>query len=94
MNPTALLPIADGWSMHGGGSGWWMAAMIGLMVLFWGAIIVGAVWIARSVGSATPPRQTPTEILDERFAEGALSAEDYEERKRALTGASSAREGT
>ena len=96
MNPTALLLIADRWSMHSGDWDWWMFPMMGFMLLFWAAIIIGAVWIARSVGSgsATPPSRTPIEILDERFAEGVLSAEDYEERKRVLTGASSAREGT
>ena len=88
MNIGALLPIAD-WSMHGSGAGWWIPMMV-FMVLFWGAIIVGIFWVVRNTGrgSATPPRPTPSEILDERFAEGVLSAEEYEARKEVLTGRS------
>lgn len=33
----------------------------------------------------TPPRETPMEILQRRYAEGEISADEYEERKRNLT---------
>ena len=64
MNIETLLPIADAWSMHGSG-GWWVWMMLA-MVLFWGAIIVGAVWFARGTanGWGSGRRQTPREILD------------------------------
>jgi hypothetical protein len=55
--------------------------------------------MSRSGGSATrsdargggsgwrePRRETPTEILDRRFAEGAISVEEYQERLKVLTG--------
>lgn len=97
MNIATALPIAY-WSMHDGyggtGGGWWVWMML-MMVLFLGAIIVGAVWLARNTtaGPASPHRQTPSEILDERFAEGALSADEYRARKDALTGAGPTHDG-
>ena len=95
MNIGTLLPIADTWSMHGSSGGWWIGTMV-VMVLFWGAIIVGAVWFARGTanGWGSRRRQTPSEILDQRFAEGAISADDYRARQEVLTGAASAHEGT
>jgi uncharacterized membrane protein len=84
MNIGTILPIADSWSMHGGGSWIWMMLA---MALFWGAIIIGIVWVVRSGAWTGPPRQTPLELLDERFAEGVLSVDDYNARKELLTGA-------
>ncbi len=41
------LPVADAWGMHGDvGAGWWVVMMIG-MALFWGAVILGSVWLVR-----------------------------------------------
>jgi putative membrane protein len=90
MNIGTFLPIADTWSMHGGGSWIWMMLA---MALFWGAIIVGTVWVARgaSGGSGRPRKQTPLEVLDERFAEGVLSVDEYNARKEVLIGALSER---
>lgn len=92
MTTTALinLPLADSWNMHG--DGWMAVPMIG-MALFWGAIILGIVWLIRE---GVERRQQPTEetalaILDRRFAEGALSLDDYDERRTVLTGASAPR---
>jgi uncharacterized membrane protein len=61
--------------------------MIG-MALFWGAIILGIVWVIRN---GTEPRtrqheETALTILDRRFAEGAVSLEEYCERRNVLTG--------
>ena len=69
------------------GGGWWAVMMIG-MVLFWGAIVVGIVWLVRggSFGSQRAERrETPVEILERRFAEGAISADEYRERRDAMT---------
>jgi hypothetical protein len=48
--------------------------MIG-MALFWGALIVGIVWLIRQGAGHRParPQETALTILDRRFAEGALS---------------------
>ena len=81
------LPLADSWNMHGG-SGWaWMAPMMIGMALFWGAIILGFVWLIRDgVDHRQARRQeTALTILDRRFAEGTLSHADYQQRKNVLT---------
>jgi putative membrane protein len=79
--------------MHGDdvGVGWMIVMMVG-MVLFWGAIILGIVWLVRGATGGWSWRggrgETPAEILDRRFAEGAISVEDYHERREVIaTGA-------
>lgn len=69
--------------MHGDVSGWWMIVMMPLMLLFWVGIVLAIVWIARGgLGSRREERrETPTEILERRFAEGAISPEEYNERR-------------
>lgn len=62
------------------------------MLLFWGGLIAAAVWVGRALfagnGSAPPadrPR-TPTarDILDQRYARGEITREEYERMKRDL----------
>lgn len=85
------LPLADSWDMHDGNAGWMGVGMIG-MALFWGAIILGIVWLVRGGPDRwRRPEETPLAILDRRFAEGALSADEYHERRAVLTGASAPR---
>lgn len=63
--------------------------MIG-MGLFWLAIILGVIWLVRdSVGRRQPeaPSENALTILDRRFAEGAVSLDEYEQRRDVLTGA-------
>jgi len=69
--------------MWGYGFGWFGGLlMLGVWLLF----VVGVVWLVRSL--ATPaaggPDQGARRILDERFARGELSAEEYDERRRVL----------
>jgi putative membrane protein len=91
--------VAGAWSTGGHmGGGWWIVMMFG-MVLFWAAVIVGIAWLARGGSFAgprydAPPgggRETPLEILDRRFAEGAISAEDYRARREVITGGTAQR---
>lgn len=80
-------PFVDTWGMHGDVGAGWMILMMFVMVLFWAAIIVGIVWLARSGVDGWrrgERRETPTEILDRRFAEGAISIEDYDARRQAI----------
>jgi putative membrane protein len=73
--------------MHGDVGAGWMILMMFVMVLFWAAIIVGIVWLARSGPDGRrrgERRETPMEILDRRFAEGAISVEDYHARREAI----------
>jgi putative membrane protein len=83
MNIALAIPLADSWGMHGNVGGWWMIVMMPLMLLFWAGIVFGIVWIARGGldGRREESRETPTEILDRRFAEGAISPEEYNERR-------------
>jgi putative membrane protein len=87
------LPLADSWDMHDGWGGAWMVPMMLGMALFWGAIILGVVWLIRN-GVEPRPRQageTALTILDRRFAEGALSLDDYHQRRNVLTGVATRR---
>lgn len=88
MNIAQTIPLADAWGMHGSDVGWgWMMIP---MVLFWGAVILGIVWLIRgsargwSAPAETPSRETPVEILERRFAEGAISPDDYRTRRQVL----------
>lgn len=85
---TLLLADNNGWGMHGDVGWGWMVVMMPLMLLFWAAVILGIVWLVRGApgGWRGPRRETPLEILDRRFAEGAISVEDYQERLKTLKG--------
>ena len=82
------LPLADTWGMHGGdvGTGWMIVMMLG-MIIFWGLVIVGIVWLLREGIGRSHQRAAadPFSILDRRFAEGQLSVEEYEQRKKTLS---------
>ena len=92
MNIAQITPLADTWGMHGDVGWGWMALMMTVMVLFWAAVIFGIVWLIRSVVRGGPPpseatlagRETPVQILERRFAEGALTVEDYRARREVL----------
>ena len=75
--------------MHDGdvGSGWMIAMMLG-MVLFWGLVVVGVVWLLReAIGRGRHTADAdPLAILDRRLAEGHISVEEYEQRKKTFTG--------
>ena len=73
-----------------GGSGWGVGAWIGMglgMVVFWGLVILAVVAIVRGASRtrdqrrlARPPAPgtyTALEYLDDRFARGELSQEEY-----------------
>lgn len=96
MNIAQTIPLADTW-MHGGWGWGWMSLMMVAMVLFWGAIIFGIFWLVRSAtrggsGSTEPPvsKESPVEILERRFAEGAMTAEEYRARRQILVDGSTA----
>ena len=98
MTAMSTVLIADTWGMHDVGVGW-MVVMMGVMVLFWAAVILGIVWLVRGGvrgwrerrdESRPPP---PTEILQRRFAEGAISVEDYRERREVIADATTESNG-
>jgi putative membrane protein len=95
MDAVQINLLADSWGMHGDiGTGWWIVMMIG-MVFFWGAIILGVVWLIRSGFDSRqgPGRESPTEILDRRFAEGVITLEDYRARRNILVNGSAETNG-
>jgi putative membrane protein len=56
------------------------------MILFWGIIVVLIVLLVRVVSGGSASRaRTPMEILQERFAKGEISKEEYEERRKMLS---------
>jgi putative membrane protein len=78
-------------AMSGIGFGWWIV-MVPMMLLMMG----GMMWMmmrgmggGSSQGSSTPserpgPKESPLEVLERRFAEGEISAEDYRARREVL----------
>ena len=95
MNVAYIIPLADTWGMHGDVGWGWMTLMMVLMVLFWGAVIFGIVWLIRGVARGGPvssaeapvSSETALQILERRFAEGALAVEDYRARRAVLADA-------
>ncbi len=68
--------------MSGSGFGWfgWL-----MMLAAWVLFVAGVVWLVRNLrASGDGSRRDGRRILDERFARGELSAEEYEERRRVL----------
>ena len=68
--------------MWGNGFGWfgWI-----LMTGWWLLVILAVVWLARTgAGSSGRDGDRARRILDERFAAGELSVEEYEARRRVL----------
>jgi putative membrane protein len=79
--------------MMGWGAGGWVFMGVG-MVLFWALVIFGIVWIVRALSErdrgpergAAARDETPLETLDRSLAEGRVDVDDYEKRRRVLTG--------
>ena len=67
-----------GWNW---GHSWWGFIM---MALFWLAVIAVVVWAVRDRGSSERRSPDPRQILEERFARGEISEEEFEARRRAL----------
>ena len=96
MNIASTVLFADMWDTNGHmGGGWWIVMMF-WMVFFWGAVIFLVVWLARRDGSGwsrAERKETPLEILDRRFAEGAMSADEYHDRREVMTSGGAKKEG-
>ena len=79
-----------GWYNDGWGGGSWV--VMGLMMLFWGAVLGGVVWAAvhflRGDGGHATATPTPRSVLDTRLASGQIDAEQYAGLRRLLDGTS------
>ena len=67
---------------HGDWSGADWALMSAAMLLFWTAVVFGVIWLVRTVGR--PGRRGAQDILDERYARGELTDEEYRARRDTL----------
>ena len=83
-------PWERGWGMH---PGWWMwgaggLVMMFMMMVFWGLVIAGLVlgirWLVRQGRDGQPDRAL--EILRERYARGEINKEEFDLRRRDLSG--------
>lgn len=85
MTLASLVPLADFDGHMDVGDGWWI-----LMVLFWGLVVVGLIWVVRELGGGGrrrgPDTADPLALLDRRLAEGTISTEEYRERRAILEG--------
>ena len=84
MEIAEFIPVA--WGMPGDVGWGWVIEMMIVMVLFWVAIVFGVIWLIRGPVGVRPEerRETATEVLERRFAEGAISVEDYRARREVL----------
>jgi len=74
--------------------GWgWGGMMIGggfMMLIVWGGIILLIVLLLWGLGGlnaprgSSPSRQTPLEILQERYARGEIDKQEYDDRRKTL----------
>ena len=84
LNFTTLAQVAadnEGWGHMDGWGGGWMWLWGTLMMLSWVAIIAAAVWfVTRSRDTTGDRTSRAREILDERYASGDLSTDEYRER--------------
>jgi putative membrane protein len=77
--------------MSGFGMGWWLLG-IAMMVLFWGGLVVLAILMVRALipmGQQLPPgssgrEPTARQMLDQRYARGEITREQFEQMKRDL----------
>jgi putative membrane protein len=95
-NSCAVKGTAMMWDNGSWSAADWLLMGFG-MLLFWALVVAGIVWAVRSAsGSAarrdsvplhqsTPPaRSSARDILDERYARGELSDEEYRQRRALL----------
>ncbi len=72
------------------GWGWWVFGPL-MMLVFWGGLAALIVFLVRGWGGSggnagrSAPRDAQA-ILEERFARGEISKEEFEERKSVLAG--------
>lgn len=64
--------------------GWTGLWLLGMMMVFWGTVILLAAWVIRSMGRSN--ENDAMAILRKRLAAGEISQDEYENTKRLLQG--------
>lgn len=77
----AVLAQSDRWGPMHGWNGGWMWLWGSLMMLTWVAVITAAVWLVLRSNRRDRSSARAREILDERFASGELTVEEYRQRR-------------
>ena len=72
------------WNNYGGAMNWWWMAPV--MVLFWGAVIVGVVLLIRAFARPRVEGEQAMDILRKRLASGAIDQDEFDKTKRTLLG--------
>jgi len=94
MGPGMMGPgMMGGYSTPGvssvGGWTWGLMLVAGwlMMLLFWGALVVGIVLLVRWVtGPTTETQDTPLAVLQRRYAVGEITREEFEQMRQVLGG--------
>ena len=85
MGPGMMGP---GMMWRGGGWMWGVGMWLGglAMLVFWGALIVGAILVVRHLGGmpGSEVRTSPLDILKRRYASGEIMREQYEQMRKDL----------
>jgi uncharacterized membrane protein len=68
----------------GGGDGFSWLWMAGMMVVFWGGVILLGVWAIRGFSGPRQTGDSAMETLRRRLAAGEISPEDFEKTRKAL----------
>jgi len=80
--------MSPGMMWHGGGWMWGVGMWLGglAMLVFWGALIVGAILVVRYLGGVprSEAHPSPLDILKRRYASGEITREQYEEMRKDL----------
>jgi putative membrane protein len=85
MGPGMMGPGFTGhWGGWMWGAGMWLGGLA--MLIFWGALIVGAVLVVRLLGGlpSHDERTSPLDVLKRRYASGEITREQYEQMRKDL----------
>ena len=70
---------------HGWSAGGWLVMAL-MMLIFWALVVAGVIWLVRGTRPAPSSGEGDARrILDERFARGEISEDEYRQRRDLLS---------